>query len=197
NVLLDRDGQPKITDFGLARMVANESHLTVSGQVVGTPSYMPPEQAAGNSDQIGPAVDVYSLGATLYCLLTGRPPFQAASVMETLKQVVGREPAPPRQLNPAVDRDLDTICLKCLEKRPDRRYASAAALAEELRRFLDNRPIQARPVGPLEKLLRWRRRNPLVAAALAGVVGVFLTAFVLVSWSYVRAEDALKEEAKQ
>jgi WD40 repeat protein/tRNA A-37 threonylcarbamoyl transferase component Bud32 len=197
NILLDANGQPRVTDFGLAKRTDVDSSLTQTGQVMGTPSYMSPEQAEGKNEQMGPLADVYSLGATLYCLVTGRPPFQSASVVDTLKQVVEREPVAPHFLNPAVDRDLETICLKCLEKRPEKRYSSATALALDLQRFVEDRPIQARPVGRFEKAVRWCRRNPLVAGSLAGVAGIFLTAFVLVSWSYWRAEDALKEEAKQ
>jgi WD40 repeat protein/tRNA A-37 threonylcarbamoyl transferase component Bud32 len=178
NVLLDRDGLPKITDFGLARMVANESHLTVSGQVVGTPSYMPPEQAAGKSEQIGPAADVYAVGATLYCLLAGRPPFQAASVMETLKQVLEQEPVPPRQLNTAVPRDLETICLKCLQKDPTRRYPSAEAVALDLAHFLAGEPIQARPISKTERWWRWFRRNPVLAGLTAAVATLLVVVAV-------------------
>jgi WD40 repeat protein len=190
NVMLDAAGQPRVTDFGLAKRTDADSSLTQAGQVMGTPSYMPPEQAEGKNDQVGPLADVYSLGATLYFLLTGRPPFQAASVVDTLKQVVEREPASPRLLNPAVGRDLDTICLKCLEKRPDKRYPSAAALADDLQRYLEKRPIQARPVGQAEKAIRWCRRNPFQAVSLAGIVAIFASAFVLVSGSYLRAEGA-------
>jgi len=197
NILMDRTGQPRVTDFGLAKRADADSSLTQAGQVMGTPSYMSPEQAEGKTEQVGTLADVYSLGATLYCLLTGRPPFQAASVVETLKQVVEREPVPPRQLNPAVDRDLETICLKCLEKRPERRYVSATALADDLKCFLEDRPIQARRASELEKLARWCRRNRLVAASLGVVIVVFLTAFALVSWSYWRAEDARRDEAYQ
>src|SRR5205814_412439 len=130
NILMDGADQPRVTDFGLAKRADADSSLTQAGQVMGTPSHMPPEQAEGKNEQVGPRADVYSLGATLYCLLTGRPPFQSASVVDTLKQVIEQEPVAPHHLNPAVDRDLDTICLKCLQKRPDRRYDSAAALAE-------------------------------------------------------------------
>ncbi|HTU16930.1 MAG TPA: serine/threonine-protein kinase, partial [Gemmataceae bacterium] len=175
NILLDKDGQPKVTDFGLAKNVRGDSHLTVTGQIVGTPSYMAPEQAIGRPEGVGPAADVYSLGATLYCLLTGRPPFQAASPMETLKQVLEQDPISPRQLNAAVSRDLETICLKCLQKEPDKRYASASALAEDLRRFLDNEPIQARPIGRIELAWRWCRRNPWIAS-LMGMVAFSLLA---------------------
>ena len=193
NILLDPSGQPRVTDFGLARRADGDSSLTQAGQVMGTPSYMPPEQAEGKNDLVGPAADVYSLGATLYCLLTGRPPFQAASVVDTLRQDVEREPVAPHELNPAVDRDLDTSCVKYLQKRPDRRYASAAALGDDLQRFLDHVPISARPVGSIEKAARWCRRNPVVAGSLAAVVA----AFVLVSGSYFRAEEARRDEVHQ
>jgi WD40 repeat protein/tRNA A-37 threonylcarbamoyl transferase component Bud32 len=192
NILVDAAGQPRVTDFGLAKRADADSSLTQAGQVMGTPSYMPPEQAEGKNEQVGPLSDVYSLGAALYCLVIGRPPFQSASVVETLKQVVEQEAVAPRFLNPAVDRDLDTICLKCLQKRPEKRYASATALAEDLQRYLDKRPIHARPVGHVEKLDRWCRRNPYIAVLLAGIIGVFLLAFVLVSWSYVQADKARK-----
>jgi len=197
NILLDAAGQPRVTDFGLAKRADADSSLTQAGQVMGTPSFMPPEQAEGKNDQVGPLADVYSLGATLYCLLTGRPPFQAASVVETLKQVVEREPVAPHYLNPAVDRDLDTICLKCLEKRPEKRYASAMALADDLNRYLDHRPILARPIGPVGKLARWAERNRLLAGSLVFAALVVLGAFIAVSWSYFRTESALAEEAKQ
>jgi serine/threonine protein kinase len=171
NILLARTGAdcvPKITDFGLAK-IQSDSGLTATGQVLGTPSFMPPEQAAGKSGDIGPAADIYSLGAILYCLLTGRPPFQAAAVMETLRQVLEQEPVSPRALNQAVDRDLETICLKCLQKEPAKRYPSAAALAEDLRRFENGVPIHARPVGKVERLYRWSRRNPRVAALVVSL----------------------------
>jgi WD40 repeat protein/serine/threonine protein kinase len=197
NILLDGADRPRVTDFGVAQFADADSRLTMAGEILGTPSYMSPEQAQGTPQRVGPLSDVYSLGATLYCLLTGRPPFQAATPLETLNQVVDREPVSPRQLNPAVDRDLETICLKCLEKAPERRYASASALAEDLSRFRQGKPILARPVSTIEKVNRWCLRNPVAGGLLAGLVTVFLTAFALVSWSYFRAQEAFREEAKQ
>src|SRR5438105_7531631 len=170
NILLTADGTPKVTDFGLARRLQGGGALTLSGVPMGTPSYMAPEQAQGQRDAAGPAADVYALGAILYELLTGRPPFRAASAAETVQQVISQEPAPPSRLNDKVPRDLATICLKCLYKEPDRRYASAAALAEDLRRFGEGRPIRARPVGWPERSWRWGRRNPTGAALLATVL---------------------------
>jgi hypothetical protein len=144
NVLVDQNEQPKVTDFGLAKNTDTDSHLTGTGQILGTPSYMPPEQAAGNTKDVGPLADIYSLGAILYCLLTGRPPFQAASVMDTLMQVMEQEPLRVRQLNPSVSVDLESICSKCLSKNSDRRYASADELATDLRRYLSGEPVEAR-----------------------------------------------------
>jgi tetratricopeptide (TPR) repeat protein/predicted Ser/Thr protein kinase len=178
NILVDREGRPRITDFGIAKRMTEDSGQTRAGEVMGTPSYMPPEQARGSKD-VGPAADVYALGAVLYALLDARPPFQAATVHETLRLVVDEEPMPPRRLNPSVPRDLETICLKCLEKEPRRRYAGAAELAEDVRRFLAEEPIQARPVSRWERALKWAHRQPAQAAlfvavflaVLAGVAG--------------------------
>jgi serine/threonine-protein kinase len=167
NILLTRDGTPKVTDFGLARRLEGDGGLTLSGLPLGTPSYMAPEQARGKKGAIGPATDVYALGAILYELLTGRPPFRAETATATLQQVVADEPVPPARLNPQAPRDLATICLKCLHKEPPKRYASAAALAEDLRRFLRGEPIAARPAGRVERLARWARRNPAAAALVA------------------------------
>jgi serine/threonine-protein kinase len=171
NVLLTADGTPKLTDFGVARRLEGTASLTQSGALLGTASYMAPEQAEGRSRDVGPAADTYALGAILYELLTGRPPFRAETAVETLRQVVSQDPVPPSRLNAAVPRDPETICLKCLEKDPQRRYPSALALAEDLQRFQRDEPIAARPVGPLERTLRWIGRHPtgaaLVATALA------------------------------
>ena len=157
---------PKITDFGLAKQLDNNDGPTGSGAIVGTPSYMAPEQALGNNQQIGPAADIWALGATLYEMLTGVPPFRGANVAETLIQVTLEEPVPPRQLQPGVPRDLEIICLKCLTKAPARRYASAESLGDDLHRFLEGLPIQARPVGRVERVLKWARRRP----AAAGII---------------------------
>jgi serine/threonine-protein kinase len=167
NILLDRDGTPRVTDFGLARRLEGDDGLTLSGTPLGTPSYMAPEQARGERKAIGPATDVYALGTILYELLTGRPPFCAESGSATLQQVLADDPVPPSRLNPGVPRDLATVCLKCLSKEPHRRYASAGALAEDLRRFLRGEPIAARRAGRAERLARWARRSPAAAALLA------------------------------
>jgi serine/threonine protein kinase len=182
---------PKISDFGLARFGRPE--LTATGAILGTPSYMAPEQARGDNDSVGAAADVWALGAILYELLTGRPPFRGVQVLETLQQVVEQEPVPPVRLQPSIPRDLNVICLKCLEKNPARRYSSAAALAEDLRRYLDGRPIRARPVGRLERSWRWCRRNPAVAGLLAAVA---LVVVVGTGTAWYLAVDALREKGR-
>src|SRR5262249_45139739 len=149
NALLTADGIPKATDLGLAKRLDVEAGQTQSGAVVGTPSYMAPEQAGGRTHEVGPAADVYALGAVLYECLTGRPPFQADTVLDTLLLVRAEDPLPPSRLRPKLPRDLETICLKCLRKEPRRRYASAQELADDLERFLDGRPGLARPTGYL------------------------------------------------
>ena len=176
NILLSRGSgglTPKVTDFGLAKKLDGDGH-TRAGEVVGTPAYMAPEQAEGRLD-IGPAIDVYAIGAILYECLTGKPPVTGHSFGEMMAKVRDDEPIPPRQLEARVPRDLETICLACLRKDPSRRYASAAHLAADLARFLEGRPVEARRVGPIERLSKWARRRPS-AAALAAVCCLFLAA---------------------
>ena len=179
NVLVDQRDEPLITDFGLAKRADDQSQMTMAGTVMGTASYMPPEQASGDLDQISAQSDVYSLGATLYELLTGKPPFGAANVWETIKQVKESEAVAPRTLNPSVPADLETICLKCLQKEPARRYLTAQELVEELQRYLAGEPILARPVGPVERLWRWCRRNPRIAGSIAATFLILLAAVVV------------------
>jgi tetratricopeptide (TPR) repeat protein len=173
NVLLGADGTPKVTDFGLAKKL-NEPGLTHAGEVMGTPAYMPPEQAEGRTKEVGPLADVYALSAILYEALTGRPPFLAATTLATLRQVCEQEVVSPRSLQPQVPRDLETICLKGLEKDPARRYASAGALADDLRRFVQGEPILARPVPAWERSLKWARRRPAAAALLVTAAAALL-----------------------
>jgi formylglycine-generating enzyme required for sulfatase activity/anti-sigma factor RsiW len=187
NILYDADGRPKISDFGLAKH--ERPDLTATGDVLGTPSYMAPEQAGGDRT-VGPAVDIYALGALLYELLTGRPPFRAATVLETLEQVRTEEPVPPAQLQPGLPRDLETICLKCLHKEPSRRYASAADLSADLERFLAGEPIRARPVGRGERLLKWLRRHPAAALLLGALFLALLGAGVGGLWLREQRQQA-------
>jgi tRNA A-37 threonylcarbamoyl transferase component Bud32/tetratricopeptide (TPR) repeat protein len=192
NVLLDERGEPMITDFGLAkRTKGNGSQATLTGQVIGTPSYMPPEQARGA--EVGTEGDVYSMGAILYELLTAAPPFSAAHPLDTIKQVLEVEPVPPRVRNPSLPRDLETICLKCLQKEPARRYATAGELADELGRYLEGKPIRARPVSVLEKIWRWRRRNPSLALCCVACLGSLLLAAGVLVGAYVRVSLALAD----
>jgi WD40 repeat protein len=193
NVLLTSAGEPKIADFGLARRLDVDQGQTKTGAIVGTPSYLPPEQAAGRSEALSPRSDVYSLGAVLYELLTGRPPFKGQTPLDTLLQVRCDEPVPPSRLVPKCPRDLETICLKCLQKEPPRRYPTALALAEDLERFLNGAPISARPVGRPERVWRWARRNPSMAGLAAAVV-VSLLAGTAAAW-YL-ALDALEEKRR-
>jgi WD40 repeat protein len=202
NVLLDADGRPLVTDFGLARRVGGDAGLTRSGAFVGTPGYAAPEQAAARKD-VTVAADVWGLGAVLYECLTGRPPFQAETPLDTILQVLEKEPAPPRPLNPRVDRDLETVCLKCLRKEPESRYPSALALAEDLDSWLAGEPIEARPAGRAERAWRWCRRNPAVAAltaavaaALVAVAGVSAVAAWQLGAAY-RTADANYHDAEQ
>jgi serine/threonine protein kinase len=190
----------KITDFGLAKQL-DTAGQTQTGAVLGTPSYMAPEQAAGKGREVGPAADVYALGAILYECLTGRPPFKAATTLDTVAQVIHNEPVAPRSLQPRLPADLETVCLKCLQKEPRKRYGSAAELAEDLRRFRAGEAIRARPVGVLERAWRWCRRNPAVASLLAAVALTLLagtvtaTSFALQAHSNARdLEQALRDK---
>ena len=187
NVLLAADGTPKITDFGLAKAVGSESDLTQSNAIMGSPSYMAPEQAGGYTKQAGPAADIYAMGAVLYELLTGRPPFRGATLLETIEQVKITEPVSPSRLVPKLPRDIETICLKCLEKNPARRYEDALALAEDLKRFKADEPILARPIGKAERAWRWCRRNRLVAGLAGGIALAMLSGTILATYFAFRA----------
>jgi serine/threonine-protein kinase len=197
NILLGADGEPRVTDFGLAKRVASPGRpapadLTQTGAIVGTPSYMAPEQARAEK-VLTTAADVYSLGAILYEILAGRPPFRAATPLDILLQVLEQEPESPRKHHPRIDRDLETICLKCLEKDPQRRYGSAEALAEDLERWLHCEPILARPVGQAERLWRWCRRNPVPTAASVVVAAALLTTAAVI-WHSIAKEQAETKE---
>jgi WD40 repeat protein len=196
NILLDRAGHPHVTDFGLAKNIAVDSRLTQSGAVLGTPSYMAPEQAAGKKG-LTTGADVYGLGAVLYELLTGRPPFRAETPLETLLQVLEREPEKPRALNPKVDRDLETICLKCLQKEPARRYESAAALADDLERWQRGEPIMARPPSKAYQLRKFVQRNWAAVLTAAAVAAALLLGITVATWQAVRASQAEAAEAEQ
>ncbi len=198
NILIDAFDQPRITDFGLAkRLTGSTSDLTVSGQALGSPNFMPPEQAAGKHKTSGPTNDIYGLGAILYYLITGRPPFVAENASATVRQVLENEPVSPRVLNPSVPRDLETLCLKCLQKEPTQRYASAQAVADELGRFLRGEPIRARRVGIAAHLWRWCCRKPQVAGLLLAVFVLGLTGFLSVLTQWQRAERLVIQEARQ
>ncbi|HTU22693.1 MAG TPA: protein kinase [Gemmataceae bacterium] len=188
---------PKITDFGLAKRLDEHSPRSYSGDLVGTPSYMAPEQAVATTRKVGPATDVYALGAILYEMLTGRPPFKGATTLDTVLQVLHEEPVRPSRLRPQLPRDLETICLKCLEKEPARRYASAVALADDLRRFRRGIPIKARPVGPVERGWKLARRRPLSAALVLGILVVTVLGFAGVTWQWQEARLARDVEEEQ
>jgi eukaryotic-like serine/threonine-protein kinase len=197
NILLDERGQPHITDFGLAKLMEEDSSLTHSGMVMGTPSYMSPEQAAGKNTELTTGSDLWSLGIILYELLTGQPPFRGATPMETLRQVTQEKPKVPSASNPAVDRDLSTICLKCLDKDPAGRYASAAALADDLERWLRRVPILARRAGVLERTSKWARRQPLLAAAVTLLQIVLIAGLAGIIWQWRQAIVARRAEVAE
>jgi eukaryotic-like serine/threonine-protein kinase len=197
NVLIDETDQPRITDFGLAKRLDSASDLTLTGQVLGSPNFMSPEQAESRSQAVGPASDIYSLGALLYHLLTRQPPFQADTLTTLLKQVIESDPVPPRMLNPSIPRDLETICLKCLQKEAQRRYATAQELADELGRFLEDKPIQARPVSLLAKVGRWCRRRPALAGLSTALVLTVVLGLAGVLWQWHRARQNAQAELRQ
>lgn len=188
---------PKITDFGLARRHDFDAGLTQTGVLLGTPDYMAPEQVEPGKHHVGPAVDVYSLGALLYFLLTGRPPFASATVMETLEAVKSRDAASPSRINQAIPHDLSIICLHCLEKQPDHRYATAELLADDLHRFLNGLPISAQPVSEFERMRKWTRRNPGVAALVGSLAATIIVALVLVTWQWTEAANARDRETQR
>lgn len=174
NILLDTDGQPKVTDFGLAKLQQSDAEMTATGQVLGTPAYMPPEQAAGKMHEVGVSADVYSLGASFYFTLTGRPPFQSANVTDTLRQVMEDEPLGPRQLTPSISRDLETICLKAMRKETDKRYDSAEGMADDIDRWLSGEPIRARRVSKVERAWKWCKRKPVLVGSIATIVALLV-----------------------
>ena len=181
NILIDGNDEPHLTDFGLARLVEMESTVTRTSESLGTPSYMAPEQARGDNDSLTAATDVYGLGAVLYQLLTGRPPFLGTTAYETVRLLLETDPQQPQLLHPKVDRDLSTICLKCLEKDPERRYSSAAALAEDLERWLRSEPIKARRSGLVSRAGKWMRRNPTKAVSVASLAALLAALGIIIS----------------
>ena len=198
NVLLTSEGVPKITDFGLVKRIEGDSSQTRTGTIMGTPSYMAPEQGRGDKD-VGPLADIYALGSILYCLLTGRPPFLAATPLDTLMQLLREEPVPPSRLQSKIPIDLETICLKCLQKDRQKRYANAAVLADDLRRFLNGEPIEARPVGRAERLWRWCKRNPTIAIP-SGIAALLAFAVMIgapVAAAVIYQEKELAVEAQR
>ncbi len=194
NILIAQDGTLKVSDFGLARQLDDDKRQTKSGMLIGTPGYMAPEQASGNLGQLGPAADIHGLGAILYEMLSGQPAFRGTSILETLEMVRTQDPVPPRRLRRSVPRDLETICLKCLRKNPDERYLSASLLSAELGRFLKQEPIMARPIGRLEKINRWCRRNPREAVLASLSLLVSVACFLAVLWAWQKTELAFESE---
>jgi serine/threonine protein kinase len=190
NILLDTDNRVRVTDFGLAKRLADDAGLTRTGELLGTPSFMSPEQVSGDPTKIGPTADVYSLGATLYALVTGRPPFQAASTVDTLKQVVDQEPVPPREFDANIPPEIETITLKCLEKSADDRYKSASDLANDLQRYLQDEPIEARPPSYIYRFRKFARRNTALLIAGSAIVAALLLGLVGTTWQAIRATRA-------
>jgi serine/threonine protein kinase/tetratricopeptide (TPR) repeat protein len=186
-----RNNAPKIADFGLAKRVDDDSGQTQSGAILGTPCYMSPEQAEGRTHDIGPATDIYALGAIAYELLTRRPPFKAGNPIDTIRQVIEQEPVPPRQLDPGIPQDLETICLKCLQKEPARRYATAAELADDLRRFLQDEPIRARPTPAWERAWKWGKRRPAIVALLGLCLATVMAMIGFIIWHNVSLQGQL------
>ncbi len=196
NVVIDANDEPRITDFGLAKRMRSDFGVTVTGQLLGSPNFMPPEQTSAKNAQARPSSDVYGVGAILYCLLTGRPPFHAETIEGLLLLLRDADPVSPRLLNPSVPRDLETICMKCLEKDPARRYATAQKLTDELKRFIRDEPIEARPVHATAKFWRWCRRRPAIAALSAAVLGLLIAVAVSSSISAWRVSIARASEQR-
>jgi WD40 repeat protein/tRNA A-37 threonylcarbamoyl transferase component Bud32 len=188
NILIDRQGEPHVTDFGLAKRIESNVEMTATGVVMGTPSYMSPEQAQGNNKELTTASDIFSLGAILYRLITARTPFTGDSAFEIIRHVIESEPARPAAVNPKIDRDLESICLRCLEKEPKRRYASAEALAADLRSWLEGRPVEARPVSDWERRWKWVRRHPAISILSSAIAISILLGLAGVTWQWQRAE---------
>jgi serine/threonine protein kinase len=197
NILITHDGTLKVSDFGLARQLNDDKRQTKSGMLIGTPGYMAPEQASGNLGQLGPAADIHGLGAILYEMLSGQPAFRGTSILETLEMVRTQDPVPPRRLRRSVPRDLETICLKCLRKNPDERYLSASLLSAELGRYLKQEPIMARPLGRLEQVNRWCRRNPREAVLASLFLFVSVACFLAVLWAWQKTKIAFEIERTQ